>query len=370
MDLLASWGGSFAQTVIAFVIILTVMVFFHELGHFLVARWYGVAVRIFSVGFGPELWGRTDRHGTRWRISAVPLGGYVMFPDEMEDPEEAAKRPPVAGDPVEIKSVGQRAAIYAAGPAFSFLLGIVILAGLYVTLGKTVSTPTVAEITAGSAAEEAGFKPGDLIISIDGESTPSFSDVQRIVFRSVELPLSIVVDRSGETVTLTATPRAGETTDFFGNVQKVGLLGIRHVPSDVRVVTYGPVDAVIEAVRECWRVITGTLGYLAGVLSGRESADQISGPIGIATVSGQAASIGLIPFINLAAILSISIGLFNLFPIPMLDGGHLVYCAIEWVRGRPLSRHAQMTGIKIGFAILVAMALFGTRNDIMRLVAG
>lgn len=372
MDMLSFLGGGLVGTILPFLVVLTIVVFFHELGHFLVARWCGVAVKAFSIGFGPEIVGFNDRHGTRWKLSAIPLGGYVKFIDDMNaasvpDREAAA----AAGDAsFQSKSVGRRAAIVAAGPIANFILAIVIYTMLFATMGKPVSAPRIDEVLPGSAAAEAGFQPEDLILSIDGTPTPGFTDVQRIVYRSVDLPLQIEVDRGGRTLVLTATPRAGETTDVFGNRQRVALLGIKHRPTEIRIVTYGPVEAVGQAVRESWTIVTSTLGYLGGIIAGRESPDQIGGPIGIAKVSGQAASLGIIPLINLAAVLSVSIGLLNLFPIPLLDGGHLVYHAIEAVRGRPLSERAQEVGFRIGFAIVLMLMVFGTFNDILRLASG
>jgi regulator of sigma E protease len=372
MEFLSSLGGSLLITIPAFLAVLTVVVFFHELGHFLVARWCGVAVRTFSIGFGPELFGFDDRHGTRWRFAAIPLGGYVKFIDDENAASVPSREAGAVATPgaFQAKPVWIRAAVVAAGPVANFILAIVIYAMLFGTVGKSESTPVVSEVIAGGAAEEAGFQPGDLILSIDGSPTPSFTDVQRIVFRAADVPLSVVVERGGETLTLSATPRRGETKDVFGNVQAVGLLGISHRPTEVRTVRYGPVDSVVAAVGESWNVVATTMGYLGGVITGRESADQIGGPIGIAKVSGQAAQLGLLPLINLAAVLSVSIGLLNLFPIPLLDGGHLVYYAIEALRGKPLSEKAQDLGFRIGFAIVLMLMVFGTMNDLIRIATG
>jgi regulator of sigma E protease len=372
MELLSSLGGSLLITIPAFLVVLTIVVFFHELGHFLVARWCGVSVKTFSIGFGPELVGFDDRHGTRWRIAAVPLGGYVKFIDDENAASVPSHTSPAASSPgaFQSKPVWKRAAVVAAGPIANFILAVVIYAMLFGTVGKSESTPVVNEVIAGSAAEAAGFLPGDLIVSIDGRDTPSFTDVQRVVFRSADLPLTIVVDRKGERVSLSATPRRGETKDAFGNVQVVGLLGISHRPTELRTVQYGPVESVVAAVGESWNVVSTTLGYLGGVIVGRESPDQIGGPIGIAKVSGQAAQLGLLPLINLVAVLSVSIGLLNLFPIPLLDGGHLVYYAIEALRGKPLSERAQDLGFRIGFAIVLMLMVFGTMNDLIRSATG
>jgi regulator of sigma E protease len=372
MELLSSLGGSLMFAIPAFLVVLTVVVFVHELGHFLVARWCGVSVKTFSIGFGPELFGFDDRQGTRWRLAAVPLGGYVKFIDDENAASAPSRDPAVAGaaGSFQGKPVWIRAAVVAAGPIANFILAIVIYALLFGTVGKTESAPVVNEIAAQSAAAEAGFQPGDLIVSIDGRETPSFSDVQRVVFRSADLPLQVVVQRDGAPLTLTAIPRRGETKDAFGNVQVVGLLGITHKPTEVRVIRYGPLEAIGAAAAESWHVVSTTLGYLGGVIVGRESADQIGGPIGIAKVSGQAAQLGLLPLINLAAVLSVSIGLLNLFPIPLLDGGHLVYYAIEALRGKPLSEKAQDLGFRIGFAIVLMLMVFGTMNDLIRIATG
>lgn len=372
MDLLTGYGASLLGTLVPFLAVLTVVVFFHELGHFLVARWCGVAVRTFSIGFGPELFGWNDRHGTRWRLAAIPLGGYVKFIDDLNAasaPDRAAAL--AAGDgSFQGKSVARRAAIVAAGPIANFLLALVIYTVLFASLGKPVVAPIVDAVTPGSAAAEAGFQPGDRITAIDGRPVDSFTALQRIVTRSAGLALSIDVERDGGRVTLTATPRIDEITDVFGNRQRVGLLGLQRQNGTVVIVHYGPLEAVGQAFAESADVIGGTLGYIRGIFAGRESADQIGGPIGIAKVSGQAASLGFIPLVNLAAVLSISIGLLNLFPIPLLDGGHLVYYAIEAVRGRPLSERAQDFGFRIGFALVLMLMVLGTFNDIVRLVSG
>jgi regulator of sigma E protease len=372
MDLLTGWGGSLLGTLIPFLVVLTIVVFFHELGHFLVARWCGVAVKTFSIGFGPELFGFDDRHGTRWRLAAIPLGGYVKFIDDMNAasaPDRAAAE--AAGDgSFQSKSVWRRAAIVAAGPIANFILAIAIYTVLFATLGKPVVAPVVDAVMPGTAAEEAGFQPGDRVLTIDGKPIESFNALHRVVSRSAGLELNVVVERAGAPVEIAVTPRIGEIKDVFGNTQQVGMIGLQRNVSEVRVISYGPLEAVGEAFVESKEVLSATLGYLGGVLVGRESPSQIGGPIGIAKVSGQAASLGIIPLINLAAVLSISIGMLNLFPIPLLDGGHLVYYAIEAVRGRPLSERAQDYGFRIGFAIVLMLMVLGTFNDIVRLATG
>ncbi len=370
MDFLPGLSGSLLLTIPAFLAVLTVVVFFHELGHFLVARWCGVAVSSFSVGFGPELFGRTDKHGTRWKLSAIPLGGYVKFIDDMNPastPDRSAAPKPGS---FQGQSVGRRAAIVAAGPIASFLLGIVICAGLFATLGKPVTDPVVDGVVAGTPAAEAGFVVGDRILTIDGNAVETFNDVQRAVLGSGGQTLTIAIDRSGQRLTLSVTPRLGELTDPFGNRQKVMQLGLSRTDSQPTIKTFSPVGAVVEAVKYTWYIITSTIEYIGHVFLGRASADQIGGPIGIAKMSGEAASLGVIPLVNLAAVLSISIGLLNLFPVPLLDGGHLVYYAIEAIRGRPLSDKAQDYGFRVGFAIVLMLMVLGTFNDIVRIATG
>lgn len=370
MQLLTGYGASFLGTVVPFLLVLTVVVFVHELGHFLVARWCGVAVKTFSIGFGPEIVGRTDRHGTRWRLAAIPLGGYVKFIDDVNAASVPDRDAPLEPGAFQGKSVARRAAIVAAGPIANFIAAIVIYTLLFATLGKPVIAPIVDAVTPGSAAAEAGFEPGDVVLSIDGRPIDSFFTMQRIVTRSAGLDLAVEIERAGQPVLLHATPRIGEITDPFGNKQRVGLLGIQRKNGTVKIVHFGPVEAFGQAFAEFRDVIGGTLGYLEGIAAGRQSADQIGGPIGIAKASGEAAALGFIPLVNLAAILSISIGLLNLFPIPLLDGGHLVYYAIEAVRGRPLSERAQDYGFRIGFAVVLMLMVLGTFNDIVRLVSG
>lgn len=370
-----SFGWSILGYVVPFLFVLTIVVFFHELGHFLVARWCGVAIKVFSVGFGPELFGFYDRHGTRWKVCAIPLGGYVKFlGDENEaggtDRAELDRLTGAEKDHAFAnKSVAARAAIVAAGPIANFLLAIVIFTAIFSIYGKQVTEARVDGIVASSAAERAGFQEGDLIVSIDGAAIDSFSDMQRIASISADTELKFVVDRDGEEIELTAIPERMEIEDRFGNLQRVGRLGISRstTPENIRTERYSVPRASIMAVEETWFVIERTMAYLGAVIVGRESADQLGGPIRIAEISGQVATLGLIALINLAAILSISIGLINLFPVPILDGGHLVFYALEAVRGRPLSDRSQDYSFRIGFAAIVMLMIFATWNDIIHL---
>ena len=368
-------GNGFLGYIIPFLFVLTIVVFFHELGHFLVARWCGVRVLVFSIGFGPELIGFNDRHGTRWKLAAIPLGGYVKFfgddnaasvpdTDQLAAMTEAQRQ-----ESFFHKGVGARAAVVAAGPIANFILAIVIFAGIFGLYGKQSTSARVDTVQAESAAAVAGFKPGDIVLSINGSKIESFSDMQRIVSGSAGETLAIEVDRGGQMLTLKAVPALKEIKDSFGNTHRMGVLGISRsmAPGDLKLVRVGPIDAVVQGVGETWFVIERTLSYIGGVVTGREAADQLGGPIRIAQVSGQVATAGLVALIHLAAVLSVSIGLLNLFPIPLLDGGHLMFYAIEAVRRRPLSERAQEIGFRIGLAIVLMLMLFATFNDIKHL---
>jgi regulator of sigma E protease len=370
---LAAWIWA---NIIPFLFVLTVVVFFHELGHFLVARWCGVAVKVFSVGFGPELFGFDDRKGTRWRLSAIPLGGYVKFlGDEnaasvTDRDAVAAMSPEERGKSFAAKGVGARAAIVAAGPLANFVLAIIIFTAIFSIFGRETLTPRVDSVVEGSAAEAAGFEPGDLVLSIDAREILSFTDLQRIVTVMAGQELAVAVERDGRQTNLTVVPELRELTDRFGNTQRVGVLGITRNatgPEDIVTETYSVPAAAWLAVQETWFVTERTLSYLGAVIIGRESADQLGGPIRVAEVSAQVATIGFVALINLAAILSISIGLINLFPIPMLDGGHLVFFAFEAIRGRPLSDRVQEIGFRIGLAAVLMLMIFATWNDIIHL---
>ncbi|TVR10761.1 MAG: RIP metalloprotease RseP [Salinarimonadaceae bacterium] len=360
-----------------FLLVLAVVIFVHEMGHFLVGRWCGVGVQVFSIGFGPELLGWTDKRGTRWKVCVIPLGGYVKFAGDLNvtstpDTEELARMSETErSESFHHKSVGQRAAIVAAGPAANFLMAIAIFAGLAYFNGKQVLEPRVQAVIEGSAAESAGFQPGDLVLAIDGRAIDGFSDLQRLVSSSAGDTLAFTVERDGAQVTLVATPIRTEQETPFGR-HRVGLLGLQAAndADAIRTIRYGPVEALGQGVYETYFVIERTLDYLGKLVTGRESADQLSGPIRIAQVSGDVANYsGLIGLISLTALLSVSIGFINLFPIPMLDGGHLMFYAVEAVRGRPLSDEAQEIGFRIGLALMLMLMLFVTWNDIVNLTA-
>jgi regulator of sigma E protease len=370
-------GHGFVGYIIPFLFVLTIVVFFHELGHFLVARWNGVKILTFSLGFGPEIIGFNDRRGTRWKVSAIPLGGYVkFFGDESEasTPSSAALGSMSAEErdgSFHHKRVGQRAAIVAAGPIANFILAIVIFTCLFTFFGKPSTSAKVDTIQAGSAAERAGFQAGDIIKAIDGNAIDSFSDMQRIVSVKAGETLAFTVKRGDASVELKGTPEMREVKDSFGNVHRLGVLGITRATAVGEATTerVNPATALVLGVKETWFVVDRTFAYIGGIFTGREAADQIGGPMRIAQISGQVATIGLTALIHLAAVLSISIGLLNLFPVPLLDGGHLLFYAVEAARGRPLSERAQEVGFRIGLGLVLMLMVFATYNDILHLAA-
>ncbi|GJE76698.1 RIP metalloprotease RseP [Methylorubrum suomiense] len=379
MDFLSSMGGNaagFFGAVIPFLFVLTIVVFVHEMGHFLVGRWCGVGVNAFSIGFGPELIGFNDRRGTRWKLCAIPLGGYVKFVGDangasVPDPEAVARmNPQERAISFPAQPVAKRAAIVAAGPIANFILAIAVFAGAIYVSGRYETPARVEAVQPGSAAERAGFQSGDVIRSIDGQTIATFGEMQRVVSGAAGSSLSIVVDRGGEAKTLTAVPDRIEDRTPFGR-HRFGRLGINGPRADAaKLVHYGPYESLKLGVHETYFVVERTFDYIGKLVTGRESADQLSGPIGIARVSGEVARVGGVGgLIGLIALLSVSIGLLNLFPIPLLDGGHLLFYAFEVIRGRPLSERAQEIGFRIGLAFVLMLMLFAAWNDILNLGA-
>lgn len=363
--------GLLTGYIIPFIVVLSVLVFVHEMGHYLVGRWCGIRVTAFSVGFGPELIGFTDRHGTRWKLSAIPLGGYVKFFGD-EDAASAPDTASLAGlseaeraQTLAGAKLWKRAATVAAGPIANFLLAIMIFAALFTTYGKMVSDPVVAEVRPESAAAVAGVEPGDLLVALDGDKIRTFDDVRRYVAVRPGTSIVITIERNGRELDLPVTPQRTEITDRFGNKVELGQIGIvtNAERGNFRQETFSPLQAVAEGVRETGHIVSGTFSYLGNIFTGRMSADQIGGPIRIAETTGQMASLGFAAVLNFAAIISVSLGLMNLFPIPVLDGGHLLMYALEAVRGRPLSPRVQDVVFRFGLAMILTLMVFATWND-------
>nr|WP_295827726.1 RIP metalloprotease RseP [uncultured Azospirillum sp.] len=362
--------GGFWTSVLAFLLVLTVLVFVHELGHYLIARRNGVRIETFSIGFGPELFGFTDRAGTRWKFSALPLGGYVkMFGDADPASTPGAHLTAMSAEERAVsfhhKRVGQRAAIVAAGPIANFVFSIVVLSLLFMTAGQSFTPPDVGGIQPGSAAERAGIKPGDLILSVDGTEVQRFEEIRQIVSIRPGESLAIELKRDGRVMTLTATPESQTVTDRLGNAHQIGLLGISR--GSVGMMRHDPLTAVWQAGREVAGMITGTFTALGQMVQGSRGTEELGGPLRIAQMSGEVAQSGWYPLVWFMTFLSVNLGLINLFPVPMLDGGHLLFYGIEKLLGRPLGARAQEYGFRIGLALVLTLMVFATWNDLVQL---
>lgn len=357
--------------VVVFLLILTVVVFVHELGHYLVARWNGVRVDVFSIGFGPEVWGFNAKSGTRWRISLLPLGGYVkMFGDADEASATADDKPMTEAEKAGAfrhKRVGQRAAIVFAGPAANFIFAILGLAGMFMVLGQPITEPVIGQVLPDTAAAEAGLQAGDRITAINGTTISRFQDIQRIVRIEIERPLKLTVDRAGRSLEMEARPRVIQRKGIFGDLEKVPVLGISADSSKTVVVNHGLVSALMESVRETESMVVSTFVGIGQMINGTRDSDELGGPIRIAKGAGEAAQLGIASVVFYTILLSLNLGLINLFPIPVLDGGHLFFYAIEAILGRPLGEKAQEYGFRVGLFLVLALMVFATRNDIVSL---
>jgi regulator of sigma E protease len=378
MDFLLSAYSFVVGTIVPFLFVLTIVVFFHELGHFAVARWCNVKVVAFSVGFGRELLGWTDRQGTRWKLCLIPLGGYVKFAGD-ENAASVPNRERIAQMSEEerrtafiAKPVWQRASVVAAGPIANFLLAIVIFTSLFMFYGKQGWIPMASQIVEGGAADEAGLEAGDIVRKIDGREILTFGQLYQVVIMSPNVPLQFDVQRGDELLHLTVTPRSEMKTDPFGNPIEGGHIGFAPPPNEEQYrvrKTYNLVEALNEGVQETGSIISTTAAYVWRVITLKQSAEHLGGPIRVAEVSGQAASIGIGSLVWLSAVLSVSIGLINLAPVPILDGGHLLFYAAEAIRGKPLGEKVQDTGFRIGLALILMLMVFVNWIDISRLVS-
>ncbi len=358
---------------VSFFVVLSIIVFVHELGHFLVARWCGVKIEAFSIGFGKEVAGWNDRHGTRWKLCWILLGGYVKFAGDAN----AASLPNTSAEHVPgslySKPVWQRMAVVAAGPIANFLLAIAIFAGIYMVHGVPNVDPIVGGVTSGSAAERAGLKAGDRIVSVDGSEIRSFGDfVQYVALHGAET-MNIAVDRGGAKLTISATPELTVQGDGFGGQIKKPLLGVKSAGAlpgnEFKRDRLGPIEALKKGAGDTWNIISMTLKFLAKLFSGTGDPKQVGSVFSMAKGAGDAASDGAANFVFYIAFLSVSVGLINLFPIPMLDGGHLVFYTIESVIGKPLSQRAQEIGFRVGLSLVFMMMAFGLWNDLTRIFA-
>ena len=362
----------FLGTIIPFIIVLTVIVFVHEMGHYLVARWNGIAIQTFSIGFGPELFGFDDRAGTRWRVSLIPLGGYVRFVGDMNATSATPDAEVIANAGPELKprlfvnkNVWQRIAVVVAGPLANVLFTFLVLYALLLGYGRYTIPPVIGDVVAGGVAQQAGLEAGDRILSVDGFDVRGFEDFQRLISTAPDRPVTIVLERAGADRTIVLTPDVAVETDRFGNSQRIGRIGVTRTIAEGDITLYrpNPVEAVAMTGEEIRFIVDRTAAFLGDFFVGRGDVQQLGGPVKVARVSGEVATLGIVALINLAALLSLNIGIFNLLPVPVLDGGHLLYYIIEALRGRPLSQKAQEIGFRVGFAIVGSLMVFTLLND-------
>ncbi|MCX7283005.1 MAG: RIP metalloprotease RseP [Novosphingobium sp.] len=357
-------------TILAFLLVLGPLVFIHELGHYLVGRWFGVKADVFSIGFGKELAGWTDKRGTRWKLSALPLGGYVQFAGDMNPasqpsadwlalPAEERNRT------FQAKALWQRALIVLAGPVTNLLFAVLILAGFTLAYGKVVVPPVIGKIQSGSAADRAGIELGDRIVSIRGKAVDSFLEVRLEVGQNPGEPLDMVVLREGRQVELAARAEVKVESDRFGNTQKIGFLGIG--PKSFEVVRVGPIDAAVDGVKQTGNIISMMVHGIGQIITGKREVKELGGPIKIAKYSGEQFVSGWQSFVGFAALISINLGFINLLPIPVLDGGHLAFYAAEAVRRKPVGPRGQEWAFRTGLALVMALMLFVTINDVASL---
>lgn len=383
--------------VIPFALVLGLVVTIHELGHFLAAKMFGVAIDRFSIGFGKAIAAWTDKSGVEWRVGWIPLGGYVRFtgdenassvPDH-EDLEtmrrtiERREGAEAVSRYFHFKPLWQRAIVVAAGPMANFVLAVALFASLLLAFGQYVLPPRIASVAAGSPAERAGFRPGDLIVEADGRRITGFDQVAEVVQVRANVPTQFVIERGGSKVEITATPEWVERTDSLAGKRRQGMLGLTPAQTarDFIHVRYNPLQALSGGVDRTWRTLETTVYYLGRMVTGQVSPDQLSGPLGIARISGKVAQAGAegapdvagmilgssVNLLQLAAFVSVSIGFMNLLPIPVLDGGHLLFYAYEAVARRPLAAKVQAAGYRVGLALLLGLMLFATWNDLQQL---
>ena len=358
------------KIILPFLIILTVLVFVHEMGHYLVARKNGVKVEVFAIGFGSELFGWTDRLGTRWKICAVPLGGYVkMFGDgditsstNLEDANESFEEKENA---FHHKSLGARAAIVLAGPAANFLFAIILLAGLYSIVGQRYAPPIIDKITTGSSADIAGLVIGDEILQVNEKNIKRFDELQRIVRPNPGKELKFLIRRDNEILLKTVIPQLVEGKDASGSKIVYGLLGV--VSEQTTFIRHNPLNSFGLAIEETWVIVSQTLIHVTEMIRGERTTEELGGPIRIAKLSGAVADAGLTSSIWFMAVLSINLGLINLFPVPVLDGGHLFFYLLEFIRGKPLEAKSQGIASYVGLVLVISLMIFVTWNDLVQL---
>jgi len=359
---------NFLFTIGAFLLVIGPLIFVHELGHYFAGRLFGVKAETFSIGFGREMFGWTDKRGTRWKVGWLPLGGYVKFKGDMNpastpSPEWLSLPPAERNETFQAKKVWQRFIIVAAGPFTNFLFAVVALVIVFASIGYPTTPASVGSVIEGRPAAVAGLRPGDQIIAADGRTIDTFADLRSYVSLRPEQPMVLTVRRAQAEIELPITPRAEIERDRFGNEARIGTIGVR--PSGTlefaRLPAYRLPGAAIDTTIDTVDMMVTALGQ---VVTGRRSIQELGGPLRIAEVSGQQASLGWLPFFWLMIVVSINLGFINLLPIPLLDGGHLLFYAIEGVRRKPLRPEAQEWAFRTGLAVLLALMIFVTLNDL------
>ncbi|MEO8882322.1 MAG: RIP metalloprotease RseP [Devosia sp.] len=361
--------------IVPYLVVLMVIVFVHEMGHYLVARWNGIAIQTFSIGFGPELFGINDRNGTRWRVSLIPLGGYVRFVGDMNASSTTPDADLIANADAKLaprlfvnKNVWQRIAVVIAGPAANVIFTFVVLYALLFGYGRYMIPPVIGDVVAGSVAQQAGLLKDDKILAVDGFQVRGFEDFQRLVSTSPERAITIVLDRQGTDKTIVLTPKATNSPDMFNTVHRIGQIGVSRTVNQTDVTLYKPnaIEAVGMTTEEIRFIVERTGQFIGDFFVGKGDVQELGGPVKVAKVSGEVATLGIPALINLMALISLNIGLANLLPIPMLDGGHLMYYLVEAIRGRPLSQRIQEIGFRFGLALVLTLTIFTLYNDIFQ----
>jgi regulator of sigma E protease len=358
----------FLFSVVAFLVVIGPLIFIHELGHYYAGRWFGVKAETFSIGFGREIFGWTDRRGTRWKVGWMPLGGYVKFKGDMNpasqpSPEWLAMPAAERAETFQAKKVWQRFIIVFAGPAVNFLFAILVYVILFASHGQPRSAPVIASVAPGSAAEAAGFVGGDRIVAIDGRGISRFEDIVSYVAIRPGQQMRFEIERNGSLMAITAAPQPTVQRDEFGNEARVGRLGLASAGRET--VPLGPGEVVGAAVGQTATTVRMMVVTLGQVVTGNRSVKEMGGPLKIAQFSGQQASLGWLDFVLFMTLISINLGFINLLPIPLLDGGHLLFYIVEGVRRKPLKPETQEWAFRTGLAALLTLMIFVTINDLL-----
>lgn len=361
--------SEFIMTIIYFLTALTVLVFVHEWGHFIVARIFGVKVETFSIGFGRELFGWQDKKETRWKISIVPLGGYVKFfgdASAISNPGKYLKRiaPEDRDRCFHFKPLWQRFLIVAAGPVINIIFAIFLFIGLLYVNGQSFFDPVVGNFELPSPAQEAGLLVGDVVLEVEGNSIETFNDLRQYTIPNAGNPLEFLIEREGQVMLFTVVPRAGETTDFLGNEVPAGLIGIYPDQAHFTRTDYSFGGAVVAGTKLTFNAFGGMVDFLGRLVTGNFSKEEVGGPVKIAKITAQAASQGIDTYIFILALISVNLGLVNLLPIPLLDGGHLLFYIIEAIKGKPISVRAQELASMFGLAVVLGLLFILTWNDL------